>query len=268
MSHVGFEYRGNGGETVFETFLKYSNEKEKSSVVLGSILQQILAKGKWEEIVTLLDIGAGNGEYLRLSLRWVKRLDGVEFTLLEPSDNLIKRLRLSAKRFPVWSSVKIVHSTFEGFASDRQFDVILASHLPFARDKLPMVYRKMLELLKLDGHLIVVLRRKDDIHEFRTTFKSKLMGMDYTSLTIDDAVEVFNKLAENIPLRLSMFSSNSELHLPIADKMQDVISIIEFFLNKKWEEFPKSICVEVMNYIAQKGGVLHQIDGFAVVRKI
>lgn len=261
---VGFEYLDKHKETIFETFLKYTDEKKNSSAVLGKILKRLLN----EEGMTFLDIGAGNGEYLRMSLIQIKSLKRTEITLLEPSSDLVKRLRLTTKKFPRNLTVKVVHSTFDDFITNSQFDVILASHLPFTKDRLPMVFGKMLELLKSKGHLVVVLRRKDDIHEFRTMFKSKLMKKDYTSLIIDDAVESLNNLAKNMPLRISMFSSNSELRLPIADNIQDVISIIEFFLNKKWEEFPDDIRKAVLDYINRKKGILHQSDGFALVEKI
>jgi len=264
MNKVGFEYLDKKGETIFETFLKYTDEKEKSSIVLGKILKRLLNK----ERMTFLDIGAGNGEYLRLSLKQIKSLKRVKFTLLEPSSNLVKRLRLTAKNFPLNSTVKVVHSTFENFTTNCQFDVILASHLPFTRDRLPAVFGKMLKLLRLNGCLIVVERKKDDVHKFRIRFKSQLMGKECQALTIDDVVEVFDEFAKDKQLSILMFSVDSELHLPMADNMQDVISIIEFFLNKKWEEFPDNVRETVLDYVRQRKGILHQTDGFALVKKI
>ncbi|MEK7129257.1 MAG: class I SAM-dependent methyltransferase [Patescibacteria group bacterium] len=264
LNKVGFEYLDKQGESVFETFLKYTDEKEKSSTVLGKILKRLLNKDR----MIFLDVGSGNGECLRLSLNQIKLSKRVEFTLLEPSRDLIKRLRLTAKGFPLGVIVKIVHSTFDDFTASSQFDVILASHLPFARERLPQVFERMLDLLRIGGYLIIILRRKDDIHEFRTTFKSQLMGKDYQSLTIDDALEVFDEFAKIRPLRISTFSADSELHLPITDNMQDVVSIVEFLLNKKWKEFPRSIREAVLDYVNQRKGILHQTDGFALVRKI
>ncbi len=264
LNKVGFEYLNKQGESVFETFLKYTDEKERSSALLGKILKQLLNRDK----MALLDIGSGNGEYLRLSLCQIKPLRRVKFTLLEPSENLIKRLRLTAKGFPPHITVKVVHCTFDEFVPGNQFDVILASHLPFARGMLPQVFVKMLALLKSGGCLIVVLRKKDDIHEFRTAFKSQLMSKDYQSLTIDDALAVFDEISKVRPLKISTFSTDSELRLPIADNIQDVISIIEFFLNKKWEEFSYKIREGVMDYVKRKNGILRQTDGFALVTKM
>ncbi len=120
INKVGFEYLDKQGETVFETFLKYTNEKEKSSALLGKILKRLLNK----DGMTFLDVGAGNGEYLRLSINRIKSLKRVKFTLLEPSSDLVKRLRLTIKNFPINSTVEVVHSTFEDFTANDQFDVI------------------------------------------------------------------------------------------------------------------------------------------------
>lgn len=264
LNKVGFEYLDKQGESVFEIFLKYTDEKEKSSMVLGKILKRLLNR----DGMTLLDIGSGNGEYLRLSLNQTKSLKRVEFTLLEPSESLVKRLRFTAKSFPPRAIVEVVHSTLDNFTDSNHFDVVLASHLPFVREKLPQVFGMMLDLLKPGGCLIIVLRKKDDIHKFRTMFKSQLTGnKDYQSLTIDDALEVLNEFAKIKSLKISTFSANSELHLPI-DNMQDVISIIEFLLNKKWEEFPKDIREAVLYYIRQRKSILHQTDGFALVKRM
>ena len=263
INKVGFEYLNKKGESVFETFLKYTSEKEKSSAVLGEILGWLLIT----EGVAVLDVGTGNGEFLKLSLNRIKHLKAAEFTLLEPSNDLVKRLRTVAKCFPLNSIVKVAHSTFEEFKATSQFDVILASHLPFTRDRLPVVFGKMLDLLKPDGCLIVVLRGWDDVHEFRTRFKSQLMERDYQSLTIYDAIEVFDEFAKDGSLSMTMRNADSELCLPITDNIQDAISIIEFLLNKKWEEFPDNVREAVLDYVNQRRGVLRQIDGFALVRK-
>lgn len=268
-NRFGFEYRNKRkeGETVFETFLRYTDEKEKSSAVLGKILSQLLIKKN----MTFLDVGSGNGEYLRLSFGRVKRLNKVDFTLLEPSADLARQLRLTTKRFPRNAVVKVVRSTFEDFSTNKQFDVVLASHVPLAKDKLetlPAVYKKMLKFLKPDGCLIVVLRGRDDVHEFRTVFKSQLTGGDYKSVTIDDAAGILKKIAKKTPLRISMFSAKAKLYLPYPDNMRDVISIIEFFLNRKWEAFPDDIREAALIYIRRKKGIFRQIDGFVVVKRV
>jgi SAM-dependent methyltransferase len=263
VSNIGFEYQDIQKETVFETFLKYSDEKERSAKVLGVILRELLTK----DGMTLLDIGSGNGEYLRLALDRLKSLSMSKLTLMEPSDNLINRLRLTIKRFPPNLRIKVIQSTFENFSTKGQFDIVLVSHLPFSKIKLPDVFRKMLKLLRPGGNLIVVLRKKDDIHEFRSKFKSQLMRRKYRSLTIEDAIGVFIKLAKDKHLKISTFKAEAELHIPLADNVPDAISIIEFLLNRRWIDFPYNIQKAVLNYIYRKRGVLHQTDGFALVNK-
>lgn len=266
---IGFEYcKGIAGEEVpFAIFLNYSDEKEKSSGILGKILSRLLVREK----MTLLDIGSGTGEYLRLALNKVRDLKEVSATLLEPSPDLARRLRSARKLFPRTVSVNIVGDAFENFTTATLFDIILASHVPLAKDniaRLPEIYLRMLELLKPDGHLVIVLRGKDDIHQFRTRFKTKIMGRDYYSLTIDDAEAVFQKIAEQLPLWIKKFSVKAKLHLPYPDDMQDVISVVEFLLNTNWKDIPAEIRDSILDYIRGRNGLLRQIDGFLVVRKI
>lgn len=267
-NQVGFEYRNNKkGETTFETFLRYTDEKEKSAAVLGEILARLLIK----QGMAFLDVGSGNGEYLRLALGGVQNIKKTLFTLLEPSPDLVKRLRSTTKLFPSNAVIKIVRSTFEDFVTDNRFDVVLASHVPLAKDdaeKLPEVYARMLEFLTPDGYLVVVLRGRDDIHEFRTKFKSRLIDRGYRSLTINDAARVIRKITKTASLRLSKFSANATLRLPYPDNMRDVISVAGFLLNKNWEEIPDNLRAAVLAYIQRKKGVLRQIDGFLVVRRM
>ena len=63
MNTDGFEYRKKKNETPFETFLRYTDEKEKSAIELANILRDSL-----QESSKVLDIGTGNGEYLDLAL--------------------------------------------------------------------------------------------------------------------------------------------------------------------------------------------------------
>lgn len=270
MSHkIGFEYRrdGRNERTPFEIFLQHSDEKEKSATVFGKILSQLIQRHE----MTFLDIGSGNGAYLRLTLAKVKSLKKITVTLLEPGDDLVRQLRNAVKFFPRNIVAKIVHSSFEDFTTNERFDLVLASHVPLAKDdpaKLPAIYSRMLGLLKPNGTLIVVLRGEDDIHWFRTTFKSRIMGRDYRSLTIGDAEREFEKIAKQLPLRLKKFNTYAHTLLPYPDNMEDVIVIIEFLLNTKWEEISSEIRDSVLSYIRSKRGRLQQVDGFLVVEKI
>ncbi len=267
-NQISFEYRSSKkDETIFETFLRYTDEKEKSAATLGKILSRTLAR----QDMTLLDVGSGNGEYLRMALCKVRNMKRVICTLLEPSSALIRQLHWTARRFPRNTVVKIVKSSFEGFATNSRFDIVLVSHVPLVKDNikiLPKVYARMFDLLTPDGSLVVVLRGSDDVNEFRTKFKSRLMGRKYRSLTIDDAERVLRRIAKTSSLRLSKFSAQATLRLPYPHNMLDTVSIAEFFLNKSWEEIPDNIRKAVLAHIQRKKGVLRQIDCFLVARRI
>ncbi len=92
-------------------------------------------------------------------------------------------------------------------------------------------------------------------------------------------VESITRLAEryHIPLEDVLFITlningvnlaKATLRLPYPGNIRDVISVAEFFLNKSWEEIPDNIRKAVLAYLQRKEGVLRQIDGFLVVRRI
>ncbi len=262
MRAVRFEYQKKRGLTPFEVFLRHSDEKEKSSVVLGRILKRLLRKTD----ASLLDVGAGNGEYLRLALSQVAIPDQTRLTLLEPSPSLVRQLRRVVRRFSPKLMVTVEHSTLQEFSPHGKFDVILASHLPFPEDQLAPIYSRLLGWLNAGGALIVVLRKRDDVHAFRTRFKSQLMGTRFQSLTIDDARVVLKKLARRASIRFSNFRAQAALLVPFDTQSHHTISIVEFLLNERWRNFPESVRQDVLKYIRRKQGRLHICEGFLVVK--
>lgn len=112
------------------------------------------------------------------------------------------------------------------------------------------------------------MRGEDDIHWFRTTFKSRIIGREYRSLTIGDSEQVFEKIAKQLPLRLKKFSAYARALLPHPHNMEDVVAIVEFLLNTKWEEISSKIRDSVLSYIRSKHGRLQQIDSFLVVKRV
>lgn len=264
MSAIGFEYQGKRGATAFEVFLRYTDEKEKSSVMLGRLLEGPLQK----KGAALLDVGAGNGKYLKLALDRVRLARQVQVTLLEPSRRLVGQLRGAVNDFPPGLSISVLQSTLEEYNPGDQFDVIVASHLPFPMSRLQAVYARLLAWLKPHGSLIVVLRDRDDVHDFRTRFKSRLLEEGYHSLTIGDAVATLKELGRVTPLRVSISRARAGLRIPILSEAQDTRTIIEFLLNTRWADMPIGIRQDVLAYLKERNGELRLDDGFARVEKL
>lgn len=258
---AGFEYRNKKGETPFETFLRYTDEKEKSAAQLADILQGKLAEGS-----KILDIGTGNGEYLDLALSKLKDLRNVQLTLVEPSDDLVKQLEARFKKLIPASNLKVVQSNLEDLASSELFDVILMSHLFYhvPRSLWTEQLAKALSFLKPGGVLLVVLREKDDAYDFKMAFKPILFDKSFKALTIDD---VLDALPKNENVKTTKHSVASELKIPAEQNMNDTIAIIEFYLNKQWEEMPKSIQQEALGFIKNRENTFKQLDCIAVVER-
>jgi cyclopropane fatty-acyl-phospholipid synthase-like methyltransferase len=254
MTSVGFEYTNKNDETPFETFLRYTDEKKKSAAKLATVLQQRLHFGS-----RILDIGTGNGEYLRLALSQIDGLDDVKLTLVEPSTDLSYSL---AERFANYS-VEIVHSNLEDFSSQEKFDVVLMSHLFYhvPRTLWADQLAKALSLLSENGALVIVLREKDDAYDFKMAFKPLLFSDSFKALTIDDVIDV---LPGKQDLKVARQSAASELHFPIGNQ-RDTVAIIEFYLNKQWQEIPATIQQSVLGFIKQRRNTFQQMDGIAVV---
>lgn len=262
-SKVGFEYLNDGQRTPFETFLMYTDEKVNSSKVLSKILKKLFTK----DGIKFLDIGAGDGKYLLPAIKQVNPRKRIEFTLLEPSVDLIRKIKIARKFYPRNSKINIINSTLNDFLPGKKFDIILFSHPPIKRDRLSAVLKFILESLNPSGSLILTLRGKDDTYRFRTKFKSRLTGKkNYKSLNIYDAVRIFNKLSKNKLFKISILSSRSKVLIPIQNNIEDTILIVEFYLNKKWKNFPVSIKKEILTYIKRKNGIIRQKDIFLVVK--
>ena len=255
----GFEYRNKGKETPFETFLRYTNEKEKSSTQLAAILQDLLNNES-----SILDIGTGNGEYLHLTLSKINGLENYNLTLLEPSEDLSTQLEARFESIVTKKEIHVVSSTLADFVTEDKFDIILASHLFYhlPRTNWAADLSRMISLLKPGGVLIIVLREKDDAYTFKTQFKPLLFSNFTRALLLDDILE---KLPDNLEVKKLL--APSELNIPYKSSEEDTISIIEFYLNKKWHEIPPSIQKDALDFIETRKGLFKQLDGIAVVKK-
>jgi SAM-dependent methyltransferase len=261
MSIIGFEYRKKKDETPFETFLRYTDQKEKSATKLATILQKEL-----QEDSSILDVGTGNGEYLNLALTRIRAPKGLTLHLIEPSGDLAERLGgRFGQTFPK-ERLKIVKSELQSFVTDEQFDVILMSHLFY---HLPRAIwgeqlTKVLSLLKPTGALIVVGREKDDAYDFKMAFKPQLAGKSSNPITIDD---VLDALPKNLQLQITRHVATAELKIPFQENQDDTISIIEFYLHKPWSDIPEAIRQVALAFIKDKKGTFKQLDGIAVIKK-
>lgn len=259
-SQPGFEYKNKKDETPFETFLRYTDEKEKSADQLAKVL------GNATSNIKILDIGTGNGEYLGLVLEKTKSLNSAHLTLVEPSSDLAQQLKNRFRSILPTDSVTVINSDLDNFSIDEKFDVVLASHLFYhlPRPTWPEQLAKILSFLKPDGLLIIVLREKDDAYAFKMAFKPLLFSKDFKALTIDDVLDVLPAIGT---LDVTKYPAISELKIPIADNLEDTVSIIEFYLNKEWQDISKAIQEDALDFIRHKNGTFKQIDGIATIRK-
>lgn len=264
-NRTSFEYSDKKYETPFETFLRYTDEKEKSSKVLSNVLRKAIS-GK--DSISIFDIGTGNGEYLELTLKQLNYRGRLYLTLLEPSKDLAEDLKTRVKSYFSKYSVEIITKTWEAFNTQQSYDIVLASHLyHINRADYLASFKKMINLLNRDGHLVFVLREIDDAYTFKMTFKPLLFEEKFQAKILDEALKSFKKISKEIPLDIEVFESESTLKVPLESNFADAVSIIEFYLNKKWDEIPNKVQNRIIEYIVKKKNVLYQKDGIALIKK-
>jgi len=253
---VSAEYKNKNTITPFETYLKYTSQKKESAIQLAAIL------GNSGSSVGILDIGTGNGEYLKYALEKIKDSSNWDLTLIEPSDDLATQLDSTFSE----RNTNIVHTDFDSFSSNERFDIVLASHLFYHIPKQSQTEQltKMLSLLKTNGTLIIVLRDRDDAYEFKMQFKPLLLSSDFKAMTIDD---VLNKIPNMDKLNIERRTVTSKLTIPITQNQENALSIIEFYLGKKWEDIPELIKEDIFSFIMQKNNTFELTDGIAVITK-
>lgn len=263
MNNSGFEYKNKKNETPFETFMRYSDQKDKSASKLATVLCQKLRKSS-----SVLDIGAGNGEYLKLALSKLdsRIINEITLTLVEPSDDLIAHLMHKFAKLLSPDQVKIINSDLQTFKSGNTFDIVLLSHLFYhiPREKWTQELAKALSLLKKDGILIIVLREKDDAYDFKMAFKPLLFDASFKALVLDDVLEA---LPEGKSFHIERLSAYSKLHILIKTNKDDTESIIEFYLNKEWADIPSHIQQSSLDFISQRENTFNQVEGIAVISR-
>jgi hypothetical protein len=123
---------------------------------------------------------------------------------------------------------------------------------------------KALSLLKSEGILVIVLREKDDVYDFKMAFKPLLFDTSFKALTIDD---VLDALPKNENAKITKHSVAAELNMPFEQNKDDTIAIIEFFLNKPWQEIPETIQRQTFDFIKGRKGTFKQLDCIAIASK-
>ncbi len=258
MTGNKFEYSiGDGTLTPFETFLQYSDEKEQTSDKLAELIESSPVH-PW----SLLDVGAGDGSFTKLYLSKVNALPQT-VNVIEPSLDLAEKLPITLGTVADLPLLNIFNGSFQDYATDRKFDVIVASHVPFTGDNmqnLPDVYTKLLSLLNEDGRLLLVQRAADDTHEFREKFKTLLTGNKYDSFLVNDALAILSHISDDKKTHMTIDYTNSELIFPDHNPVDRTI-IIEFLLNTQWGKMPDDIKLQIDDYISRKANRFTQHDG-------
>jgi len=256
----GFEYIAVDAneKTIFEIFLEYTDEKEKSSAALASILSKIPLPA-----VDILDIGGGNGEYISLAIGKSTGERHFAVTLVEPSEDLAQRAGRSD--LGARGRITVVQQHFDTYTTDQKFDVVLVSHVfyHFRRETWPKQLQKMASLLKPGGKLIIVSRERDDIYTFKNRFRTYSQP-PYRASSIEDILEVMQSSPTFQDFAITRRVTDSRLVLNPTTTPNDAHAIIEFYLHMPWRSLPEQMQKDILQFLKEHNYSLRQRDGFII----
>ena len=243
---------------LFETFLKYSDEKEKTAKVLGELLAHLDKHSG----ANLLDVGSGKGGLLCRALINALPRKVAAITLLEPDPWCVAQLQKLKKEITS-ASIDIECLCFEEHAINKQYDVIIASHVPFKKRTVRSVYNKMLEALAPSGLLIIIVRGRDDVHEFREKSISMLAGHRVRSFCLDDSNRALSRLPN---LAIEYRQVKAKLSWP-SWKSSDYKRLVEFLLNVRWRNLTQWQQNEIRSFVVEHDQAFRILDIVILVRK-
>ncbi len=245
--------------TPFETYSKHSNALDVSTKQLRDILLGVKGNS-----LKILDVGCSDGLFLINSLPKGK---ATKITFLEPSKDPFEKLKRNTKQNKEWVCI---NQTFEEFYQNNKekYDIVLASHLyHFPREEYKKLLSQLISILKDSGTLIWIERGIDEITDFKKRFKTMLLPSKYPKNWIPPnykrALEILKRKEGNTKL----IQNNSVLRFPYTQELDDVIAIVEFFLNIEWNSIPRTVQEEILEYIVEKKGILQEEEGIVIYSK-
>lgn len=142
----------------YDNLVAHSNEK---GLLVGKISD--LLKGKTHD--SCLEIGLGTSAYFSEKLSEYFN----EYYIVEKNE-FNEQLK---------SNVKLIHADFEEYILDKQFDVIIASHVVYYFRDLPQTIEKMMLSLKEGGRVYFVVNGKEsDYGPVKDAF-AEIINMPY-----------------------------------------------------------------------------------------
>ena len=254
------QYRKEKGNlTPFEVYSRYSNALDISIKQLRNILSEVESNS-----LKILDVGCSGGLFLINSLPKEK---DTEITFLEPSTDPFEKLVKNTGHNKEW---ECINQTFEEFYRNNKekYDIVLASHLyHFPREGYQELLLQLISLLKDPGTLIWIERGIDEITDFKKRFKTMLLPSKYpenwTPRNYKRALEILRSEEGNTELILN----NSVLRFPCTQKLNEIIAIVEFFLNIEWSSISETTQNEILEYITVRERVLNEEEGILIYRR-
>lgn len=215
----------------YDNLVAHSNEK-------GLLVDEIsdLLKGKTHG--SCLEIGLGTSAYFS--------------ERLSPFFEEYKIIEKNEFKEPLKQNVRFIHGDFEEHLFEKQFDVILASHVVYYFKDLSKTVKKIISLLKDDGHVYFVVNgNESDYGPLKNAFASfidkpytftydilkaglkEFKTREYTtqaSLSFDSYEDLYETLKLSFDLYPTEYEANKE---GVIDWLKSNIKGDKFFIDQK-----------------------------------
>lgn len=270
-------YRAEKGESLFDIFLRYSNQKR----ILAKWLSRRFSEMAGRRTLEVLDIGTSKGTLMMMlagRLIALRIPNPINFHFIEPDETSVVSLKERAEALEDITRnhhrTRILQTTWEDFRPDQdevsRFDVVICSHTiyHFPRHEFPSIFKKMTAVLKPRGQLFVIAREKDDIYQFIQRHYTAATGKPFNEITIHDAIPVLEGITKDDPSLVMQYDTvRASATFPFASNVKHAQALAGFFLQRPWHRIPTVVQTGIMGEFDATDVRLPQIDGVITITK-
>jgi hypothetical protein len=264
------------GESSFDVFLRYSNQKE----ILASRIVEIINQHFAKQTIHIFDIGVGEGTFHAKLVKFLMQNGNsrqVQFDLLDP--NAIHSIELKGQKigfeqiFPAQYLARIHHSTWEEYDDSQEqgkTDVVICSHTIYhlKPEEFKTDFKKMIGLLSPAGLLFIIARFPDEPYEFIKRFYEKATNKPFNEITIEDALPIIDEIVkEDNSIHYQLLHCDAKVQLPFRTDPEDAHTIVGFYLRRKWMKIPKNVRKDIVKFALGNNIIFNQNDGIVILQK-
>lgn len=267
----------------YDDYTAYISRANKHDLIVeeisGLLSSRLSDLRKYQEAWNMMDVGCGDGMLaIKLTEKIVSLINKEEtyrqinFEMLDPTTEIIGKLanNISLKE---WSNNVRFHyenQSIEDYlghlnSHDRLFDVILCSHVFYHIDDWTGVLKRLLDLLKHDGWICIVLvSDQTELYQFRNQMAPILKNCD---LIENDGEYVFGTDMESLLTAEGIYFNKSirESHITFSEEdmknLDTIYQVLGFLYRYKPEDLKERCFREIKEFIQSQMDMIPDSKG-------